>query len=264
MTEGQKFLQAIIREPDDDGLRLMYSDWLEEHGEPAQAEFIRSSIALTRLPAAALEQSALAERLKQLENEHGKAWRKPLRMDQPQLFPRFERGLVERLQCDYEQELFYRNYKHWFRSTPLRHLTLCEGLADEEDGLARFAEIPELSRLKTLNLWNQQGMATDEWAKFFTSPFLENLDTLSVSTCTLDDPHIIALARSPSLTKLKVLDLTYNGVGVAGATALVESPFLKSLKVIYIGDNGPFAGDDPLEVIRILKLRFELRDFPPD
>jgi uncharacterized protein (TIGR02996 family) len=264
MTEDQRFLQAIIRDPDDDGLRLMYSDWLEEHGDPARAEFIRTSIALTQFPPAAPERSALAERLKQMEEEHGKAWCKPLRMNQLGLHPRFERGLVERLQCDYEQELFYRNYKHWFRSTPLRHLTLGPGLENDEDGLARFAEIPELSRLRTLNLWGHQGMAADEWAKLFSSLFLEELDTLSVSTCTLDDPHVFALARSTSLTKLRVLDLTYNGVGVAGAMALVESPFLRSLRVIYIGDNGPFAADDPLEVIRILELRFEVRQFPED
>src|SRR5262245_58863227 len=35
------FLKAIAEAPDDDGPRLVYADWLEEHGDPARAEFIR-------------------------------------------------------------------------------------------------------------------------------------------------------------------------------------------------------------------------------
>ena len=35
------FLRTIIDAPDDDGPRLVYADWLEEHGETARAEFIR-------------------------------------------------------------------------------------------------------------------------------------------------------------------------------------------------------------------------------
>jgi uncharacterized protein (TIGR02996 family) len=35
------FLAAIIAAPKDDLPRLIYADWLDEHGEPARAEFIR-------------------------------------------------------------------------------------------------------------------------------------------------------------------------------------------------------------------------------
>lgn len=35
------FLSAIIAAPDDDLPRLTYADWLDEHGEPERAEFIR-------------------------------------------------------------------------------------------------------------------------------------------------------------------------------------------------------------------------------
>lgn len=39
--ERAALLRAVLAEPDDDGVRLVYSDWLEEHGEPERAEFIR-------------------------------------------------------------------------------------------------------------------------------------------------------------------------------------------------------------------------------
>ncbi len=41
-------LRAILHEPDSDELRLVYADWLEEHGPPARAEFIRCQIELAR------------------------------------------------------------------------------------------------------------------------------------------------------------------------------------------------------------------------
>lgn len=45
-------LQAIIDSPDDDGLRLVYADFLEERGEPERATFIRVQIELANLPQA--------------------------------------------------------------------------------------------------------------------------------------------------------------------------------------------------------------------
>jgi uncharacterized protein (TIGR02996 family) len=43
------FLKAIRESPQDDGLRLAFADWLEEHGDP-WAEFIRVQIQLTVTP----------------------------------------------------------------------------------------------------------------------------------------------------------------------------------------------------------------------
>lgn len=41
MTRDDSLLRAILDAPDDDLPRLIYADWLDEHGEPARAEFIR-------------------------------------------------------------------------------------------------------------------------------------------------------------------------------------------------------------------------------
>lgn len=38
---GLNLLNAVLSDPDDDALRLIYADWLEENGEEEQAEFIR-------------------------------------------------------------------------------------------------------------------------------------------------------------------------------------------------------------------------------
>ncbi len=41
------FLRAIIENPYDDGLRLVYADWLEEHGHRERADFIRYQIVIS-------------------------------------------------------------------------------------------------------------------------------------------------------------------------------------------------------------------------
>src|SRR5207248_2696491 len=43
------FLKAIAESPDDDGLRLVYADWLEEHGQDDRARYLREEVALTRI-----------------------------------------------------------------------------------------------------------------------------------------------------------------------------------------------------------------------
>ena len=49
MTHDDAFLQAIIDVPEDDLPRLVYADWLEEHGQAERAELIRVQVQLARL-----------------------------------------------------------------------------------------------------------------------------------------------------------------------------------------------------------------------
>ena len=46
MTQDNVFVQAIIDSLDDDTRRLVYADWLDEHGQPEYARFIRLQIPL--------------------------------------------------------------------------------------------------------------------------------------------------------------------------------------------------------------------------
>lgn len=49
MTDERSLLDAILAHPDEDMPRLMYADWLQEHGQDERAEFIRVQIELARL-----------------------------------------------------------------------------------------------------------------------------------------------------------------------------------------------------------------------
>jgi uncharacterized protein (TIGR02996 family) len=48
-SEAEAFLRAVFDTPEDDTARLAYADWLDEHDQPARAEFIRVQVELARL-----------------------------------------------------------------------------------------------------------------------------------------------------------------------------------------------------------------------
>jgi uncharacterized protein (TIGR02996 family) len=72
------FLRAIIESPDDDAPRLVFADWLDEHGETERAEFIRVQIELATLPKSG-RRTRLEEREKELLARHEEEWVKPIR-----------------------------------------------------------------------------------------------------------------------------------------------------------------------------------------
>src|SRR6516165_7948006 len=72
-------LQALIEHPDDDIRRLVLADWLEEHGEPERAEFIRTQIELAKLPKTDKRRQVLEERETELLARNEQEWVKPLR-----------------------------------------------------------------------------------------------------------------------------------------------------------------------------------------
>lgn len=45
-TDESALLRAIIADPADDTVRIIYADWLDEHKQPERAEFIRVQIAI--------------------------------------------------------------------------------------------------------------------------------------------------------------------------------------------------------------------------
>src|SRR5687768_703571 len=67
--------------PDEDGLRLILADWLDEYGDAAdaaRAELIRCQIDHERLPAESAGKAAAGRRARWLQQAHGPAWLGPL------------------------------------------------------------------------------------------------------------------------------------------------------------------------------------------
>src|SRR5436309_250794 len=74
-------LADVKEHPDEDGLRLILADWLEDFGDApdqARAELIRCQITHERLPAADPEKTAAGRRARFLQQKHGPQWLGPL------------------------------------------------------------------------------------------------------------------------------------------------------------------------------------------
>jgi uncharacterized protein (TIGR02996 family) len=78
MTE-EAFLAAILAAPDDDAPRLIYADWLDEHGDADRADFIRLQCHLAHLPAGDPGRDGLEAAERRLLAAHGRAWGGPFR-----------------------------------------------------------------------------------------------------------------------------------------------------------------------------------------
>ena len=50
MSDEAAFLKVLAEAPTDDTARLVYADWLDEHGEPARAAYLRAEVAWAALP----------------------------------------------------------------------------------------------------------------------------------------------------------------------------------------------------------------------
>src|SRR5437868_251904 len=76
--DHRSFLAAIAEQPGADVSRRVYADWLDEHGEPDRAEFIRLQLLLAETDEYAVARPALAGRERELLVEHGMNWSRPL------------------------------------------------------------------------------------------------------------------------------------------------------------------------------------------
>src|SRR3954468_18275467 len=78
MTHDDAFLRDIAAEPADDLPRQVYADWLDEHGDPERAEFIRADVEYARLPAGDPRHGPLKGRRRFLLERHTAEWTAPL------------------------------------------------------------------------------------------------------------------------------------------------------------------------------------------
>jgi len=144
MSLDERFLQAIIENPDDDAPRLVYADWLEERGDP-RGEFIRVQCQLARLPDNDSARPAFVQREHDLLAAHEEQWVAPLRpllFDQPlptdEFCPplmerawQFRRGFVERVAL--RVSAFLERADEVFRLAPVRGVWFAFDQAEGED-----------------------------------------------------------------------------------------------------------------------------------
>jgi uncharacterized protein (TIGR02996 family) len=254
MADDESLLAAIDAAPDADEPRLAHADWLERHGDPERAEFIRLQIEHARspwLPTDRADELLAANRERWLEG----------RPSPPGVEWQFERGRPEGLLVKDEVAFL----EHWkvLLGRPVGWVTF-HGLRWPTN----LTSSPVLGRIRRLRLNNT--LADDElFREILTSRWLERLDGLALSRADLREPSWSLIGSSPRLAGLRELSLDhdrpYFRPTAADLDALLRSPNLAALRVLDLSGNS-FSEDGVAQLAdttlpcRLHRLRLTLTD----
>jgi len=205
MTEREALLEAVFAAPADDAPRLVYADWLDEHGEPAQAAFIRAQIDLARHGPETAEHDRLTESLYAHWDRFLAELRPAVPSDLMLLPTDFRRGFPTTAIHLPQVSAFRDQSPFWWPRLPIRAATV--DLTPWNVG--EFVRIPYLARVRELVLIGEDphGMIVPRLVKCH---LLENLRVLDLSQFPLGIEAAEALACTDVFRNLSKLRLPYN------------------------------------------------------
>jgi uncharacterized protein (TIGR02996 family) len=223
-TPEQPFLDDIVAHAGDDTPRLVYADWLEDHGQAHRAEFIRGECQLAGLD----EEDARRTELKEREWELLAVYRDEWAAELPSWarkgpFLQFRRGFVERVSVTASQLL--KQGGALFAVAPIRDLHLRAAATR----LAEVAACPHLARLSALD-FTRVALTVDDLRGLTASPHLAGLTSLSLCQTHLLPEGVEVLARWPQLARLSSLHLGSNFLVAEAVLALAKAPSLEALE----------------------------------
>lgn len=230
MTDRQAFLHAIIDRPDDDLLRLVYADFLEEAGDSARAELIRLQIEQAATEPDSEGWVLRNLRIAELTREH--EWKIPGLKGKQE----FRRGFVEIVWTTAERLLELPTAV--FDSTPVRELQV----RNAAGFIPEIARLPWIARVSALDLRNNHLGTGDRMESFFSQAEPKRLRSLSMTNNILWADDLETFFRSwPNSQQLTALDLAGNPLGDAGAEVLAVAnlPHLQTL--VLRADDQQFA-----------------------
>lgn len=226
MSDRDTFLRAIIAAPDDDGPRLVYADWLEEHGDTARAEFIRVQIALANADADDPARDDLIVREATLLRDHQRTWSRELPV-WARIGCWFSRGFPERVRVE---------AIHWATKADelLAAAPVCEASFTRWTGIeSTLAECESLARLRHLELRDPSVGGPEVVAglrALLVSPHLTELRGLAMPHLGLDPGAVVGVLSALAAHNLGLLDLSVNPIMTVGAMNLVALPVLGRLR----------------------------------
>ncbi|MBN9119483.1 MAG: TIGR02996 domain-containing protein [Planctomycetes bacterium] len=128
MSEEDALLRSIIDRPEDDVVRLVFADWLDEHGDADRAEFIRGQCRLAAMQEWDDGFAELHARCGFLLRTHRDKWMPPvakIREGAPDWMLRqyeFRRGFLDRLTM--QPDHFADRWERLFELTPVRRVEI--------------------------------------------------------------------------------------------------------------------------------------------
>jgi uncharacterized protein (TIGR02996 family) len=256
MSSAEAFLRAILDDPDDDVVRLVFADWLDEHDDP-RGEFIRAQVQAAALPDGDPRRAELEARANELLRRHHDQWDQPL-LDaagydpraggllgmlgtiarlfrapwpKPPLYLRdYRRGFVEVIHIDMGK--FVERAEALFEAAPIREVYFELVSARLTD----LAALPQLARVRGLHFIHTQ-LREDALVELFASQHLTGLRTLDMPGNVLSEHALRLLGVATCARRLTALNLCSCDVSERGALALAEAPALAALAELDLSFN---------------------------
>jgi uncharacterized protein (TIGR02996 family) len=211
MSDEQTLIAYCRQHPDDDQARLVYADWVEEHGDAEKAEFIRVQVAQSRAWEEHPDEGQLQDRAAALLETNEKRWRAAL-PTWCRKHAGFRRGLPTHVELTASQLLTNRRVFGQQRAFDSLRLRGCAG---------KFLKVIEaglLAGLRELDVAFEQ-LTEEDLLALAGCPDLAGLRSLDVGSITLSDDVCEALAGSPHLAGLKTLEASWCNPALLAALA---------------------------------------------
>jgi uncharacterized protein (TIGR02996 family) len=193
--ENPALLAAVIADAEDDAPRLVYADWLEEHGDPDRAAFIRNQCALFDKSPGDPDYVDLTERRPEVS---AALWRRQLGPQLPEAVGFHDNIWVERDDTDAS---YHRGFPYFTREPDV------EGEVGARHARAFRDAWPEVIATTTLRGLVCFGGFERHLAEILSSPAAAHLSALSAPNDTAGT--VDAILASPAAGALRWLDLTY-------------------------------------------------------
>lgn len=251
MNERDSLLSAVRSQPDDDLPRLVFADWLEESGHPAEAAraaFIRTQIDLAALPADSPEIAPLRERVLELRTHFQDEWDQLFAEEPPNLVEVIRRrGFVDEIHGPIDQLI--RHGPRMFNIAPIRTIvvqpSLLTALRTFSSRLAEPFGLSSLTRIGSQFLgidWLELfGNDYDRMIEFVRDGCWSSLRCLRAPGCYLDDEFVVRFVslfpHGSFAPGLQELDLSDNPITDAGANTLAAARGFDGLKRLRLANT---------------------------
>lgn len=254
MTTEIELLRAIAGEPDDDGPKRVYADWLIQQGSP-RGELIQLELELAEMDDFDERRKATKARIAALYEAHGEAWMAPFRrLGLPGVQFTFDRGIVAGVRGS--ARVLAAAAERILAGAPL--VTGMEIEVGEARDLAPLAGSPLLARVRRLALqhytpvrptgwgalvlpnvravtWSAIAVGPDDAEALLAAPNVPRLERLAVSNCRLNKGALEPLARAAC--PLKAIDLPAAAQGPRLGELLGGNPAFANLAYVRIPGN---------------------------
>ncbi|MEZ6141950.1 MAG: TIGR02996 domain-containing protein [Zavarzinella sp.] len=226
LSRHEAMLQAIVVQPNDDSLRLIYSDFLEDDGDFERAQLIRIQVEMRQLGPKDPKFPHLRQLEQALIRKNDVRWKSELPQFRGIEYENFESGLISSVRVQ-DPEMFLLNYEKILNAAPIQEIS---GHRFRPDWLGTLVALPEFARIRRLDLSDGNRIGNLGLQEIVDSPHSRQLTSLKLDNNNIGPGGLTALAQRGNFPHLTVLSLDRNALFADGLQQLAQATGLSSLK----------------------------------